>query len=151
MRRFKFRFEPLLFKRQTLVEQAQQELGKQRQILEQYQQQLQDTFDELRRTRLDASQGPLTPHKLQIHNNYRRRLEDLVDQFRKQVREQSKVVDNAKKKLLQLHMDKEVVERLKERERVSYLKEMSQQEMKQLDEFGSIRFNGKKAARSEGN
>lgn len=140
MKRYAFRFEPLLFQRQTREEQMQQELARENQLLEARGAELTRLFEEYRSHQFGRQNAPISPGDLELFNNYAALLRERLEQAKTKVREQRKVVDEVTKRLAQAHIDKEVVEKLKEKDRQAYYEELRKQETKQLDEMTIIRF-----------
>lgn len=140
MKRFRFRFEPLLFKRRTLEEQAQQELARQLALLEQFQNDLNQAFDAYQRHHLQIGQKTLTAADIEIYNTYREHLLEKIQNATDALRKQRQVVETHREKLLKLHLDAEAVELVKTRDHEKYWEEFRKMETKLLDEFGSTRF-----------
>lgn len=139
MKRYQFRLEPLLFKRQTIEEQVQQELAEANHKLEEYGHALTKLFDTYKS--LDATQGAqsISAADLLVFQDYAGRLAEEIEAAKVKVREQRKVVETVTAKLAKVHMDKEIVEKLKEKDRQQYYEELRKQETKQLDDMTIVR------------
>ena len=143
MKKYKFKMQSLLFHRQTLEDQAQQDLAKQQRVLLKLQNELQETYN-LYHIHIASSPKRLNAAELQIHNNYTSFLHNKILALKDQVRQQNKITDIFTKKLLAKHKDTKIVETLKEKDESNFNYQAKREETKQLDEFGSIRFNMKK-------
>jgi len=142
MKRYQFKLEPLLVKRQTLEDQCQQEMAEQNRLLRQHQEELKTAFEEYRNHRLAADAVTISIAELEIFNNYANVLLDRIEAAKTKLREQRKAVDAVKDKLLALHRDTQAVEKLKEKDKQAYLKDANREESKQIDEYSVIRHAG---------
>lgn len=139
MKRYQFGLEPLLFQRQTLEEQTQQEMGRAQALLQALQQELEAAFQTYR-THVDTPiRSGMTPAEIRLHTNYTSILLENLERCKRKVRDQRKAVDQIRERLQAQHMDTQVVETLKEKDMARYSLELRRHESRLLDEFTSIR------------
>ncbi len=140
---FKFRLQALMTLRQTLKEQAEQELARwiaRRQNILDIIKQLEDQIEIHQATLSKAISKGLKSYEYQQQvdflNNLIRKL-----QYRKdQLIGVEEHLENAKKLLQKRHAELKAVETLKEKAFLKYLKEQQRREQVEADEFATIRY-----------
>ena len=140
MKRYAFKFEPLLFARQTREEQVQQELAREHVKLEALGAELTRIFEEYQQLGRNLSCGAVTVGELTTLNAYSAWLRERHEEAKESVRVQRKLVEEVTTRLARLHMDKEIVERFKDLDKAAYYDSMRKAETKQLDDMTLIRF-----------
>ncbi len=141
MKKFKFRLESLLLKRQMLEEQAQQQLAIEQEKLKVHQNELTRIFEEYKSLNRKTRDGCITLAELEMDHSYKAHLLDRIEIARTAAKEQQKVVDEKKKQLLTLHRDLKAVETLREKDLEAHQSEAKREETRQMDEFSVLRFN----------
>jgi flagellar protein FliJ len=144
MRRFRFSLDPVLRLRGQLEEQAQLDLAASRRRLEQEQAALLETERQLHlyeRLRAQLQQAPLSPSALCAADPYREELERAREDRRAAVREAEDTVARSLQTLRQRRVDREILDRLRERRHLEHQGVALREEQQSLDETAVLRFS----------
>ncbi len=146
MKKYAFKLEPLLFKRQTEEEQARQKLAKENLRLKELENELSSAFEAYKAYRFQLDHDSIAPGDLHLYRNYVTELQRRLEIIKEQLRDQHRAVKAARENVLKMHKKMRVVEILKEKDIERYMKAVKREETLQLDEFTLLR-HGRKPTR----
>ncbi|MCK4502679.1 MAG: flagellar export protein FliJ [Desulfuromonadales bacterium] len=142
----KFKLQSVLNYRQSLEDQAQQvltaSLHRQQQLLEQRQQQqqkLQQSDSELKQ----RQQEGLTVAEIDLYEGQIYHCRRIIEQLQQQLEQLAPQIEAERKMLLHAARERQVMEKLKEKQDAEYRQELSRKERVMLDEI-SLRNKGNK-------
>lgn len=146
--KFRFPLQKVLDHRKTLEDLAQRDFREAQAEHVRQQQILQQMFDDLHESRLEAGRVQQTgrdsaPERLKHIHEFGKLQEIRIQRQKAKVGEAEKLVEDMREILRQKAIDLKMLERLKERRREEFLQEQRVREMKENDEISVIRFNAR--------
>jgi flagellar FliJ protein len=140
---YKFRLETLLRLRQRQMEAAQFELGR---LFKEYSD-AKDVIRALSEARKDADRGikdrlgkGIQAGQYQLEINYLGALADEIERYAKILLGLELKIQKAKETLAMRHREKELVERLKEKDFEAYMLQEQRDEQKKADDLAAVRY-----------
>ncbi len=152
MRQFRFRLQTLLEVRIQREEQAQQELGRARRalaLLEDERRALCNAIEEQKRCLVFDPRKCLEIDSVRQDRFCLDRLERRRNEMDKQIDRCAREVERCRQALVDRSREREMVEKLKQRDKTLWQKEMARLDQVQLDEVSSIAFNRRRRQAGE--
>lgn len=144
---FKYTLQAVLDHRQRFEEQVQVELAELRRALAEDKRRLERIIDEERKNLFDLQKARDVARPVSIIAALIARGEELRKNFRNQqeaIERASAELEECRNRLVEAMREKEMLERLKEKQKKAYIQDRKRRELKVSDEAGRLRFGNRK-------
>ncbi len=148
MRRFSFRLQRVMDAKASEERQCQRELGEAQDELGRQQQRMEQLAEEMERQRQrqrEMNRTTVTVSQLRLHDQWNGNLKRVVKHQEKEIEKASEEVELRRLKLLEVTREKKVLERLKEKRLEAHNQQLKTEQQNTLDDIG-----GKMSANSAG-
>lgn len=143
MKKFQFKLEPILKYRENLADQAKDELlkaQKERNMTEEQLNELVEKTEANKKIFKEQQQGLMNVHEILDQLSYIAHLKSSAFKKAGELQEKENALDGKREQYMERSRDKKVMEKLKEKKRISYMKDISDKEQKALDESAINRY-----------
>lgn len=145
MKKFKFRLQVVLDMRENELEQRQMEAAKILAVLKQQEAKLNNIIDSqtLNNEELDAlyNSESLDIQQIEAHRDYGIKLSTDIKNQERVIANTKAILERKQNEVREAHKKAEILRKLKEKQEEEYYKEFLKQEVKEIDDITSARFN----------
>lgn len=145
MKKFKFRLQVVLDMRENELEQRQMEAAKILAVLKQQEAKLNNIIDSqtLNNEELDAlyNSESLDIQQIEAHRDYGIKLSTDIKNQERVIANTKAILARKQNEVREAHKKAEILRKLKEKQEEEYYKEFLKQEVKEIDDITSARFN----------
>lgn len=140
MRSYKFSMEKILNLRESKEKNILEEMNSIRRKLEEQEITLRKLLKDANKLRKESYNNIL---ELQYHNLQKSKLRDDIDEKNKEIDGILIELEDVRQELVEAQKERKIMEKLKEKDKEKYIKNIQSQEQKELDEIAVLKYKAK--------